>query len=51
MEEPKGLRILKALHGDAFVLTCRKGGNKGVIVVDGGPEPRRTLSEVYGHII
>ena len=38
MEKSKGLRMLKALHGDAFVLNCRKGENTGVVVVDGGPD-------------
>lgn len=29
--------MLQALHGDAFILHCRKGENKGIVVVDGGP--------------
>ena len=29
--------MLKALHGDAFILYCRKGNNNGIVVVDGGP--------------
>lgn len=28
---------LKAEHGDAFIINCRKGKEHGVIVVDGGP--------------
>ena len=31
------IQILKALHGDAFVLHCKKGEAEGVVVVDGGP--------------
>ena len=31
------IEMLQALHGDAFILYCQKGENKGVIVVDGGP--------------
>lgn len=31
------IEMLQALHGDAFILHCQKGGNKGIIVVDGGP--------------
>lgn len=31
------IRILKALHGDAFVLKCKKGEICGTVVVDGGP--------------
>lgn len=32
------INILQVKHGDAFVLECQQGGNKGVIVVDGGPQ-------------
>lgn len=38
IDSPKGIRVLKAMHGDAFVLSCRKGDNSGVVVVDGGPD-------------
>lgn len=31
------IQILKANHGDAFIIDCYKGENHGVIVVDGGP--------------
>lgn len=31
------IRILKALHGDCFILNCKKGENTGIVVVDGGP--------------
>lgn len=31
------IRILKALHGDSFILHCKKGENDGIVVVDGGP--------------
>lgn len=31
------IEMLKALHGDAFILYCRKGNNNGIVVVDGGP--------------
>ena len=37
MKEHKGIKVLKAMYGDAFVLHCRKGDNTGVIVIDGGP--------------
>lgn len=29
--------MLQALHGDAFILHCQKGNNRGIVVVDGGP--------------
>ncbi len=29
--------MLKALHGDCFVMNCNKDGNNGIVVVDGGP--------------
>lgn len=32
------IEMLQALHGDAFVLHCRRGDDKGIVVVDGGPE-------------
>jgi beta-lactamase superfamily II metal-dependent hydrolase len=31
------IEILKALHGDAFILHCKKDSSKGIVVVDGGP--------------
>lgn len=31
------IEMLQALHGDAFILYCHRGKNKGVVVVDGGP--------------
>ncbi len=31
------IEMLQALHGDAFILHCQKDDNKGIIVVDGGP--------------
>lgn len=31
------IRILKALHGDSFILNCVKGNQHGNVVVDGGP--------------
>lgn len=31
------INILQVLYGDAFILECRRGENKGVVVVDGGP--------------
>lgn len=31
------IEMLQALHGDAFILHCRRGENKGIVVVDGGP--------------
>ena len=31
------IEMLQALHGDAFILHCQKGNNKGNLVVDGGP--------------
>lgn len=31
------IRMLKARHGDAFILDLWKGENHGYIVVDGGP--------------
>ena len=31
------IHFLQVKHGDSFVIECDKGGNHGVIVVDGGP--------------
>ena len=31
------IEMLKALHGDAFILHCQKDNNKGNLVIDGGP--------------
>lgn len=31
------IHILQVKHGDAFVIECCQGKNKGVVVVDGGP--------------
>lgn len=31
------IQVLPARHGDALILHCSKGGNRGVIVIDGGP--------------
>lgn len=31
------IHFLKAKHGDAFILECYRGTNRGVVVVDGGP--------------
>lgn len=35
------IEILQAYHGDAFIIHASKGGNNGVIVVDGGPAQSR----------
>lgn len=32
------IEMLQALHGDAFILHCRKDNHEGIIVVDGGPD-------------
>lgn len=31
------IHLLKAKHGDAFIIECCRGNNHGIIVVDGGP--------------
>jgi len=31
------IHFLQVKHGDSFIIECEKGGNKGVVVVDGGP--------------
>lgn len=42
------IHILKALHGDAFVLKCKKGTISGIVVVDGGPNKDcRKIVEEY----
>lgn len=42
------IHILKALHGDAFVLKCKKGATCGIVVVDGGPNnDSRKIVEEY----
>lgn len=42
------IHILKALHGDAFVLKCKKGTICGIVVVDGGPNKDcRKIVEEY----
>lgn len=40
------LHILKAKHGDAFVLECNRGKETGTIVVDGGPTAGTKISEL-----
>lgn len=35
---PIKLNVLQVKHGDAFIIECQQGDNKGVIVVDGGPQ-------------
>lgn len=35
------IEILKANHGDAFVVHAYKGDNSGIIVIDGGPDQSR----------
>lgn len=35
------IKLLKAAHGDAFIITCHVGDNCGVIVVDGGAKQTR----------
>ena len=35
---PIAINVLQVKHGDAFVIECQQGDNKGVIVVDGGPQ-------------
>ena len=35
------IEILKACHGDAFVVHAYKGDNTGIIVIDGGPDQSR----------
>ena len=45
------IHILKALHGDAFVLNCKKGEKTGVVVVDGGPNKNsQVVVEEYDKI-
>ena len=41
------IHVLKALHGDAFILRCSKGNNTGIVIVDGGPRrnSRRIVDE------
>lgn len=40
--------MLKALHGDAFVLKCQKGKNHGIVVIDGGPsKDSRKVVDVF----
>ena len=31
------IHFLPVRYGDSFVIECNKGGNKGIVVVDGGP--------------
>lgn len=31
------IEMLRALHGDAFILHCKKDSSTGIVVVDGGP--------------
>ncbi|MBD5197481.1 MAG: hypothetical protein HDS89_08535 [Bacteroidales bacterium] len=44
------IHFIKAQFGDAFILHCRKGENKGIIVIDGGyginSQKNRFLSEI-----
>ena len=44
------IHFLQAGHGDAFILHCRKGDERGIIVVDGGhatsPKLNRFMTEI-----
>ena len=44
------IEMLQALHGDAFILHCQKGNNKGNLVVDGGPNKNSRNIEGVGCI-
>ena len=41
------IHILKALHGDAFVLKCKKGGTCGIAVIDGGPNKDSRKQSIF----
>ncbi len=36
------IKILQAKHGDSFIIHCQKGGDEGIVVVDGGPTMGRS---------
>ena len=35
---PVKINVLQVKHGDAFIIECQQGDNKGIVVVDGGPQ-------------
>lgn len=35
---PITLKILQVKHGDAIIIECQQGDNRGVVVIDGGPQ-------------
>lgn len=32
------------MYGDAFIIHCKKGGEEGIVVVDGGPSSKGRLN-------
>ncbi len=36
------IEVMKVKHGDCFIIHCFKGGEEGIIVIDGGPTKCRT---------
>ena len=48
------IQVLPARHGDALILHCSKGEDKGIVVIDGGPyaNPRFNpfLKEIEDHL-
>lgn len=42
MENQSSITFLPAMHGDALFLHCHKDGQKGIIIVDGGPSGNAT---------
>ena len=38
------IKFLPAMYGDAFIIHCKKGGEEGIVVVDGGPSSNGRLN-------
>lgn len=50
MDEKGYIHFLKAGYGDAFILHCRKGDNKGIVVVDGGQSSNRRFNQFVSEV-
>ncbi len=44
------INMLRAAHGDSFILSCTKNGKSGNVIVDGGAYSNRRFNEFIGEI-
>lgn len=47
---PEQIKILRAGYGDSIILQCRKGDNKGIIVIDGGYSGNAKFNEFINEV-